>query len=370
MKILIITELLTPYRVDWFDELGKSAELKVLYTKETDKSRNRKWLSKRSNNIKCKRLKGFKFKDNEICFEVITELKKDYDIILLDGYSFPTQMLAILYLKIKKKDFFMNIDGGFIRENEKKYIYYIKKFFISSVSYYLSSSIQTDKYLIHYGANLKSIYRHNFTSLFAKDIKKQINTPDEKLRLKQILNIEEQKVIISVGQFIHRKGFDILIKSMRFIPKNYGVYIIGGTPTKEFIDMKKKYNLENLYFIEFKQSEELRKYYDLADLFVLPTREDIWGLVVNEAMASGLPIITTDRCIAGLELVDDGVNGYIIPVEDYNSLAQYIKKILSNDELQIKMSNESLKKISSYTIENMAQTHNNIFEKYERSLHE
>ena len=361
MKILIITELLTPYRIDWFDELGKSTELKVLYTKEKDKSRNRKWLSKRSNNIKCKKLKGFKFKGKEICFEVITELKKDYDIILLDGYSFPTQMLSILYLKIKKKDFFMNVDGGFIRDNEWRYIYSFKSFFISSATYYLSSSSQADKYLIHYGASPKGIFRHNFTSLFKKDIRTDIVSMEEKLMLRNKLNIIERKVIISVGQFIYRKGFDVLIESMKNNSSEYGIYIIGGEPTQEYINLKHKYNLTNLHFIGFKQTQELTDYYKAGDLFVLPTREDIWGLVINEAMAYGLPIITTNRCIAGLELVTNGMNGFIVEVDNPNKLRDKIINILEDEELRASMSKASLKKIQEYTIENMAKTHLNIF---------
>ena len=57
----------------------------------------------------------------------------------------------------------------------------------------------------------------------------------------------------------------------------------------------------------------------------MPTREDIWGLVINEAMAYGLPIITTDNCLAGLELIKNEENGYIIPVNNTELLAQYAK---------------------------------------------
>ena len=52
-----------------------------------------------------------------------------------------------------------------------------------------------------------------------------------------------------------------------------------------------------------------------SDLFVLPTREDIWGLVINEAMSFGLPIITTRKCIAGTELITDGENGYLLEAD-------------------------------------------------------
>ena len=58
-----------------------------------------------------------------------------------------------------------------------------------------------------------------------------------------------------------------------------------------------------------------------------PTREDIWGLVINEALAAGLPVITTNRCGAGLELIKNNENGFLVNVEDIDELYE---KILNN----------------------------------------
>ena len=99
-----------------------------------------------------------------------------------------------------------------------------------------------------------------------------------------------------------------------------------------------------------------------ADLFVLPTREDIWGLVINEAMSNGLPIISTNRCIAGLELVKDGENGFIVPVDDVDALSQKIETILSNEQILETMGKKSLEKIKDYTFEQMAKRHMEIFQ--------
>jgi glycosyltransferase involved in cell wall biosynthesis len=77
-------------------------------------------------------------------------------------------------------------------------------------------------------------------------------------------------------------------------------------------------------------------------------------------MAYGLPVITTDRCVAGLELVEDGVNGYIVPVEDEKALAQKMQIALESD--MEAMGAASLEKIQPYTLENMAKVHAEIFE--------
>ena len=102
--------------------------------------------------------------------------------------------------------------------------------------------------------------------------------------------------------------------------------------------------LENVHFIGFKSKEELKKYYKSADLFVLPTREDIWGLVINEAMSYGLPIITTNKCVAGVELINNDENGFIVSVEDSKSISKKINLLLDNEKLSESMSENNLKK--------------------------
>ena len=68
-------------------------------------------------------------------------------------------------------------------------------------------------------------------------------------------------------------------------------------------------------------------------MFVLPTREDIWGLVVNEAMAAGTPVITTTNCGAGMEILKNGDGGRIVPPEDTDSLASAMQEMLNDAEL-------------------------------------
>lgn len=75
--------------------------------------------------------------------------------------------------------------------------------------------------------------------------------------------------------------------------------------------------------------EGTHHYYKAADVLAMPTREDICGLVINEALSYGLPVVSTNKCIAALELVSNGKNGYIIPAENDNAIAEVIDKVLS-----------------------------------------
>ena len=124
--------------------------------------------------------------------------------------------------------------------------------------------------------------------------------------------------------------------------------------------MKKKLKLDNVFFVGFKSKNELKEYYEAVDIFCLQTRGDVWGLVVNEAMACGLPVITTNRCVAGLELIQDDFDGYIVDAEDYHAVADRIVHLISQPMLLQEMSRNALEIIKSYTIENMALAHGKV----------
>ena len=145
-----------------------------------------------------------------------------------------------------------------------------------------------------------------------------------------------------------------------YLSPSVGIYIVGDEPTKEFIDWKEEKKIEHVHFIGFKNKSELADYYAAADLFAILSRGDIWGLVVNEAMTYGLPIITSNRCIAGTELVKNGENGYVVDLDDFSIIKQrFTELILDDDKLEIFGKNSCIK-IAKYTFTQMANDHINI----------
>ena len=361
MKVLWLTNIPSPYRVDFFNELGTQCELTVLFERFNSSERNQKWQTDDFVNFNGIILNGINMDtDKAFCFSVGKWLKKDaFDIIVISNVATPTGILAIEIMNFKGIPFVIEGDGGFakagkgLKENFKRHL-------IKSAQKWFSTGGTHTEYYLTYGAKKEEIYVYPFTSIHSRDIENKVLNCEDKKQLKQKLDIVEEKAIISVGQFIHRKGFDLLLQAALRIPKNCGIYIIGGDATPEYIDFKTKYKLQNVHFIGFKNKDELKEYYKACDLFVLPTREDIWGLVINEAMAHGLPIITTDRCIAGLEIVDDE-NGRIVSVDSVDEIVNGINTILSDPEMMSNMSKSSLEKIRYYTIENMAKVHSDLF---------
>lgn len=374
MKILVATSLISPYRADWFNELAKYADVKILYLYDTDGERKKEWLAKKPDKCECKKMKSIRFPlVGALSFEFIKEYKKhgdEYDVIVLDGYGFLTQIVNIFYLKRRKKKFYVNVDGALSKEKEKPMQRAFKRKIIASVPYFLCGSKVTNDYLVGYGAKPENIFNHPFTSLYERDILSVPPSSEEKARLRETTGMTERHAIISVGRFSYLKGYgkgyDVLLRAAKRLGADYGFYIIGDEPTEEFIKLKNESGLDNVHFIGFKNKKELKDYYLAADVFVLMTVYDVWGLVVNEAMANGLPVITSDKCVAGLQLIENGKNGYVVPVGDDKTLSERLESLFSDPNLLSRMAQASIETIKPYTIENMAKTHYDVFKSEEK----
>jgi len=352
-KILFITNLPTPYRVDFYSELGKYCNLTVIFEGKRSTELTFNW---NEDTITTFTPVFFNevLDEGKINFKILSYLDpKKFDVIVVSTYYTRTQTLGLLYLKTLGIPYYFETDGGMIPAKEKWITKKGKQFLISGAKKYFSPSQGSDEYLSYYGA--KNIVRYPFTSLSEKDIIKEPLADAEKDALKTNLGIKEKQVIVAVGQFIHRKAFDILLKSLEFVDRNVGVYIIGGKPIPLYKEIEKEVGLVNVHYLDFKSKAALSEYFLAADLFVLPTREDIWGLVINEAMGYGLPVITTNRCVAGVELLAN--KECIVPIEDVAALAKAINSVLNSKEYASELAENNLQSIRLRTFENMALAH-------------
>ena len=361
-RVLFLTNYPSPYRVRFFDELGKDMDVTVLYSDRVEdmKHRNAAWFEEGRHGFQAVRLTPkLRVGRRYLCFDVLPWLKKGFDAIVVCGYSSPTAILAMAWLRLHKVPFYMEVDGGLIRQ-DSKLKHFVKKSLVCLADRWISSGEHTTRYLVHYGAKEDRVFRYPFTSLYEADILKAPLSQEEKEAFRMVLGVTEKHMILAIGQFIHRKGFDVLLRAARDLDPDVGIYIVGGETTDEYRKLREELGLYNVHFLEFQKKERLALLYKAADMFVLPTREDIWGLVINEALAYGLTTITTDRCVAGLELIEDGVNGYVVPVGDAEALAEKIHAVLASDLTE--MGNAALEKVRPYTLENMAKAHVEIFE--------
>jgi glycosyltransferase involved in cell wall biosynthesis len=114
--------------------------------------------------------------------------------------------------------------------------------------------------------------------------------------------------------------------------------------------------LQDVVFAGFHQMDTLSAYYGLASAFILPSLSEPWGLVVNEAMAAGLPVLVSHRCGCVPELVRSGLNGYVFDPYDIDGLARLMGVMSSETAMANKMGEASRRIVGSYTPETWAET--------------
>lgn len=354
MKILILSDIPAPYRIAVFKGIAEQFKTTTFFNMAKNDSRNLDWYKKANSEF------SFEILDNENAINHYNECIKnikDYDLVLCyDPWAKRSRKLQRLCMR-KKVPYILNADGalGINASFPKKQI---KAFYCKRAALCFAGCERAVEYFKAYGAKPEKIVKHPFTSLFKSQILESPYTKEQKSEFRKELGIDEKVTFITVGQFIHRKGFDILLEAWAKTEQTSQLYIIGGGPLeneyKETIAQKK---LENVYIIGFKKPEELQKYYGASDVFVLPTREDIWGLVINEALASALPTISSNKCTAGNELVTNEYNGYVYDCENIEQLASYIDELSEDEDKRKEFSANALVAIAEYNIENIVRGH-------------
>ena len=363
MKVLWLTFIPSPYRLRFFEELGKKCELTVLFERENSKNRKSHWDNFQFEGYKGIILKGITIGGfDKFCPNVRAFLNSSYDVIVISNPTSPTGIYAAAILQSRHIPYIVESDGAF-PTNKMGIKLAIKKFVMSHAKLCLSTAKLNDEYYIECGVKKENIRRYPFTSIGEKDIENAKRIMDnDKSYYKKKLGIAEKNMLLSVGRFSYEKGygkgFDLLISIAQKIKElDVGIYIVGDEPTEEFIKLKEQNELDKVHYIGFKDQKELAEYYAAADLFILLTRGDVWGLVINEAMMFGLPVLTSDKCIAGLEMIQDEENGYIFTLDNIDLIVERIKELLSNQDLRNKMAENNIRKADEYTFEKMAEKH-------------
>lgn len=364
-KTLFLTNIPVPYRMEFFDELGKYVDLTVAFERAHAKTREDSWLESVCKNFHGVFMKGIPVGDDcAFCPEIINIINKGkYDVIIVGTYYTPTGMLAIEYMKTRHIPYGFSGDGGFIKD-DTKIKYHIKRHLQKNGQFYFSPSYYADQVIKHYGADKKVVYRYPFTSLNDKDILSMPTSKSEKSALKKQLNIDEEKVVLGVGRLVGFKAWEYLPLIAKKIGENVGVYLIGGSSSESCYEKTfAECNEPNFHVVDFKAKEELWKWYKAADVFIFPTRGDAWGLVVNEALACGLPVVTTTQCVSGVELIKNSQNGYVVTVDDLETMIDKISSILRLDDKSYSaMQKCALETIRPYTIHNMARAYATVIE--------
>lgn len=391
IKIVCYQNECAPYRMPIFEGIAKlpNVNLKVYFGRY--KSSNRKWevgheasfdheILKEA--IFLPRLFSFNSDDdpNPLNLSLLFRLLRDeYDVFIGGVPHYFGTMITFLVSKIRRKPFILFLSEFDSRGAEissqvgrfRKYTFWkafsfpfiltrfiFSQFVLRHSSCYVVLGTATKEYLLRRGISASKI----FTSWNVIDngaIEQECEESVKKggaKELKTRLGLKNKKIILSVAYLSERKGLQFLIQACAKLKKelnDFALVIVGGGPYKK--ELKKLSVQNDIETIFAGYVSNLVDYYLAADVFVLPTLQDVWGLVINEAMVCSCPIITTYDAAASRDLVKNGVNGYVIESRNVEQLYQTVKQILSDHKLRQEMKKASRSIIRDFSYKNSVE---------------
>ena len=379
-KIAYITSLPTPYRTPLLARIAKNPDidLKVFYCSASAPSRE--WeLTLGETAHFSEILPGktihvpFINIESKINSSVLRKLKEGkFDCLIIGGYNHLTMIIAIFWAVLNKVPYLLSSESHLLNKR-KPWKNLLKSLFVGLIvrkaSAYLPTGKFAGEYFINYGAETNRIFYFPNTPDVQFFLDETNKYREKKNSIKEELEIPNKIIIFFSGRLIKVKGVFTLLKAFKIVKeefKNVSLLLAGnGILREELENFVTGNKIDDVLFAGFTKPEILPKYYAIADIFVLPSNHEPWGVVVNEAMASGLPIVLSDKVGARGDLLEEEKNGFCFESGNYRELARVFKLMLSNPEKLIEMgkrSKEIIKKHDySYCEENLKKALELIF---------
>lgn len=351
-KVVIITNIPSPYSLDLYYYLQthiSSHEFHVIYTNRNEDNRiwsipEEKLLNTRILNAKVLKIRNAL----DVRYvhipanvgKVLSELKPD--VILAMEYN-PAAIQALVWAKLHRKRFVHWTEGTLHSERSIGTAQKLtRKIICGNADVCIASSTKSKEKLLAWGVPEEKIS----VSLLTVDISK-------------FRKVEREPVpgrILYVGSMIPRKGLDLLMDALKYVDHDFVLHIVGNG-TEEEINKLKEAAEENgiadkVVFCGFKQGEALTEEYRTAQVFVLPTREDCFGLVLLEAMCAGVPIVASKYADGAYDVVADGENGYIADPFQPEQFGKAIEKTLCTT---MPCEAVSMRKAEAFTFEEVSK---------------
>ncbi len=366
MNVLFLTSSPTPYKNPLIERLARHDAIDLFVCFCVWKSGTRPWELNPLEGVDYEVLRGIHLPvggGNFVRFSlsIIGKLRtRKPDVAVVSGYNHPTMLLAIIYCILSRTPFLVQ---GETWKRNRGVLPRLKEWFIHPLlrraSGFLVTGALSREYWETVGIPSECI------GVFA-------NTPDIEYFENACRNLAEQdvkalrnswqpgnrRVGIFVGRLIEPKGIDILLQAMRQLPDEARPMIVlvgDGSKKAEYEQLAKGLPVR---FAGFLQQNDLPVAYAAADFFILPSRKEPWGVVVNEAMACGLPVLLSDQVGAYADLLDiDGQpNGVLAIGPTPDSVAASLESFVrtSRDELG-RMSMRSIEIIRDWKYEKSVQ---------------
>ena len=290
-------------------------------------------------------------------FGLINRLRKDnVDAVWIHGWNSLSNIIAMITCFIRGIPVLLRAETNLLPKlPEIKKV--IKKFFFSTLFKKISAFLAIGKFNKEFYLDFKVPEEKIFLVPYCVNndffIKKSKELKSQKTVLKGKYNLpQDLPVILFCGKLINVKRPQNLLKAFANLQKNIKaslVFMGDGTLRENLKKTAEDLKLENVYFMGFKNQTEMPELYTTADVFVLPSSFEPWGLVVNEAMCFGLPVIVSDAVGSSADLVNNTNNGFIFKTGDIESLQKNIEHLLKNKGLIEKMGYNSQEIITRWS---------------------
>ncbi len=358
-RLVIITEIISPYRIPLFNKLAESGEveLHVIFLAETDPNLRQWRVYKNEIRFSCqvlpswrRRIGGYNALLNLGMPSALEAARPD--VILCGGYNYIASWQAQGWARARGIPFVLWSESNLRDMRAGHALMELLKYeFLHRCNGFVVPGRSAREYLLAQRIKADSV----FTAVNAVDneffAEAAASARQRSAQVRAELKLP-YRFFLFVGRLVREKGvFDLLsayAKVDKSVRQQVGLVFVGDGACREAME-KQSLSISPgaIRFAGFAQLEQLADYYALADALVLPTHTDTWGLVVNEAMACGLPVILSTAAGCAADLVTDGSNGFLVQPADVPGLSRAMQDLAIVDGLRLTMSAKSRERISS-----------------------
>jgi len=180
----------------------------------------------------------------------------------------------------------------------------------------------------------------------------QVSTVDRTATRKQLGIVDDSVAIVYSGKLIPRKNPHLLVSAIEAMRdrSRVSLIIVGDGPLRDEVIRYARHVLgDRLHFQGFQNQSQIGRSLAAADIFVLPSRYETWGLVVNEAMQFGLPVVVTDAVGCHQDLVVDQSTGVVVPADDVAALSKALQRLVDDRALRQAVGRNARRHIAKYS---------------------
>jgi 1,2-diacylglycerol 3-alpha-glucosyltransferase len=359
-RLVVLTEIIAPYRIPIFNALAVREEVEphVIFLSETDPSLRQWQVYREEIRFSYEVLKSYRRRIGRFNVLVTAGVKaalgaSDPQVILGGGYNYLAMWQAQRWAHQRRVPFLLWSESNVL--DARRNFWWVesaKRRFIRGCQGYVVPGTAAAAYLKTFRVAPERI----FIAPNAVDVERFARAAEEARRAperRQKLGLP-QRYLLYVGRFVRAKGVFDLLTAYATLPQEtrraVGLVLAGdGEERAELVRRGRLIDPGQVIFPGFLQRDELPAYYALADALVFPTHSDPWGLVVNEAMACGLPVIATSVAGCVADMVREGENGRVLLAMQPEGLAQAMHELLSASELRKEMGCRSFAMSSRFT---------------------